>query len=194
MLSAKFSLPWTLARDGQGNIYMSDAFALYKLAANGTVENLGFIGLTIGILALANGTILLSRGNNLHCICRYNSPTNCTAVAGICTAGVFSGGFTGDGGPATSAKLDSPSRLAAHPTDANKYYIADTGNNRIRMVNNGVITTVAGNGTKGYGGDGGPATSAALDGPCHMAVDAAGNLFIADTYNNRIRCPNDAEE
>ena len=64
---------------------------------------------------------------------------------------------------------------------AGNLYIADTGNNRIRKVSNGVITTVAGNGTPGFSGDNGPATSAQLNDPYGVAVDSAGNLYIADT-------------
>ena len=94
-------------------------------------------------------------------------------------------GFSGDGGPAASAELNAPSGVAED--SAGNLYIADTGNNRIRKVSNGLIATVAGNGTNGYGGDGGPATSAELSGPTSIALDAAGNLYIADTGNNRIR-------
>jgi sugar lactone lactonase YvrE len=66
-------------------------------------------------------------------------------------------------------------------------FVADSGNNRIRMVSHGTITTVAGNGAAGFGGDEGPATSASLNSPQGVAIDAAGNLYIADTGNNRIR-------
>ena len=66
-------------------------------------------------------------------------------------------------------------------------YIADRNNNRVRKVSNGVIATVAGNGTRGFSGDSGAATSAQLGSdPSGVAVDAAGNLYIADTFNNRI--------
>jgi hypothetical protein len=194
-LSAVFQTPWVLATDTQGNILMGDFNALYRLSADfSTVENLGWFtgsegyGSLVGVAVLANGTILLSRGFYQH-ICRYDNPTTCTVVAGIPGPNSASGSYSGDGGPATSADLNNPTGIAAHPTNPDIYYIADLSNNRIRMVNSGVITTVAGNGTMGYGGDGGPATSAALNGPCDVAVDAAGNLFIADTLNNRIRCP-----
>jgi uncharacterized protein (TIGR03437 family) len=70
---------------------------------------------------------------------------------------------------------------------AGNLYIADSNNNRIRKVSNGIITTVAGNGTAGYSGDNGPATSARLDGPAYVSVDRAGNLYIADYNNNRLR-------
>ena len=96
-----------------------------------------------------------------------------TTVAGNGTAG-----FSGDNGPATSAQLYDPAGVAVD--SAGNLYIADTGNNRIRKVSNGVITTVAGNGTAGFSGDGGPATSAQLNDPQGVAVDSAGNLYIAD--------------
>ena len=79
-----------------------------------------------------------------------------TTVAGNGTPG-----FSGDNGPATSAQLNDPYGVAVD--SAGNLYIADTDNNRIRKVSNGVITTVAGNGTPGYSGDNGPATSAQLD-------------------------------
>jgi hypothetical protein len=104
-----------------------------------------------------------------------------TTVAGNGTSG-----FAGDGGAATSAKLWNPSGVAVD--GAGNLFIADHGNSRIRKVDtNGIITTVAGNGTAGYAGDGGAATNSELNGPVGVAVDAAGNLFIADRYNQRIR-------
>src|ERR1039458_5040023 len=102
-------------------------------------------------------------------------------------------GFSGDGGPATSASLDFLSLGGIMPAggvavdSAGNLYIADTWNNRIRKVSGGTITTVAGNGTFGYSGDGGPATSALLNLPSGVAVDSVGNFYIADALNNRIR-------
>jgi trimeric autotransporter adhesin len=102
------------------------------------------------------------------------------------TAGVGSSGYSGDGGPATAAQLDSPWGVAVD--SAGNLYIADQDNNRIRKVTTvGIISTVAGNGTSGYSGDRGPATAAKLSGPTGVAVDSAGNLYIADINNNRIR-------
>ena len=75
--------------------------------------------------------------------------------------------------------MNNPNGVAVD--SAGNLYIADTGNNRIRKVSNGVITTVAGNGTQGFSGDNGPATSAQLTIPSGVAVDSAGNLYIADT-------------
>jgi hypothetical protein len=98
-------------------------------------------------------------------------------------------GYSGDGGPATSARLTGPSGLAMD--GSGNLYIADTGNNVIRKVSPaGIITTYAGNGNAGYSGDGGPATAASLNidiDPVGVAVDASGNLYIADTLNNRVR-------
>ena len=98
----------------------------------------------------------------------------------------IAGGGVGDGGPAINAWLESPAGVAVD--GAGNLYIADTDNHRIRRVDSsGTITTVAGTGEDGYHGDGGPAINALLDSPAGVAVDGAGNLYIADTDNHRIR-------
>ena len=105
-----------------------------------------------------------------------------TTVAGNGTEG-----FSGDGGPATSAALSGPHGLFVD--GFGNIFIADTYNDRIRKVvaATGNIQTVAGNGTLGFSGDGGPATSATLNVPTDVYADGSGNLFISDTFNNRIR-------
>jgi len=102
-------------------------------------------------------------------------------------AGTGSPGYSGDGLQATQATLSGPQGLTLD--SAGSLYIADTGNNVIRKLNlaSGIITTVAGTGTLGSGGDGGPATAARLFTPQDVAVDASGNLYIADTGNSSIR-------
>ncbi|MDM8522467.1 SBBP repeat-containing protein [Desulfococcaceae bacterium HSG8] len=102
-------------------------------------------------------------------------------------AGDGTGGFGGDGGPATNASLNYPGGVAFD--SAGNLFIADQWNHRIRKVDaiTGNISTAAGNGTSGFGGDGGPATNASLNGPYGVAFDSAGNLFIADLSNHRIR-------
>jgi len=101
-------------------------------------------------------------------------------------AGTGTPGYAGDGGVATSALLNYPSNLAVDA--AGNVYFVDNGNNRIRKVaTDGTITTVAGNGVGGFSGDGGPATSARLQNPYSIAVDAAGIIYIGDDGNNRIR-------
>ncbi len=108
-------------------------------------------------------------------------PGTITAVAGT---GVV--GFSGDGGPATSAQLNQP-RAIAFDHSGNRY-VVDTGNQRIRKIDpSGIITTIAGTGVAGYSGDGGPATSAEINWPHGAAVDSAGNLYISDSSNHRIR-------
>src|SRR5207302_590405 len=97
------------------------------------------------------------------------------------------GGFSGDGGAATSVRLSFPTGVALD--GSGNLFIADAQNHRIRRVDaaTDVITTVAGNGTQGFSGDGGAATSASLYFPSGVALDGSGNLFIADSHNHRIR-------
>jgi DNA-binding beta-propeller fold protein YncE len=110
------------------------------------------------------------------------SPTGMIAKVG----GSIVKGDEGDGGPAAQAKLIFPEGLALD--DAGSLYIADSGGHRVRRISpDGIITTVAGNGVLGCSGDGGPATKAQLFRPRGVAVDSDGNLFIADSCNNRIR-------
>jgi sugar lactone lactonase YvrE len=112
-----------------------------------------------------------------------------TLATGVITtvAGTGASGFSGDGGPATAATLNSPDGVAVD--NSGDLFIADTNNNCIREVNltSGTITTVAGNGIAGFYGDAGPATAAELNAPYGIAVDTSGNLFIADTSNNVVR-------
>ena len=109
-----------------------------------------------------------------------------TTVAGSGPAGVNQGSFSGDGGPAIEATLQEPYDVAFDRTG--KLFIADRDNNRVRMVNlDGTITTVAGDGKTGFAGDGGPAVAASLNRPLGIAIDAAGNLLIADSGNDRVR-------
>lgn len=101
-------------------------------------------------------------------------------------AGNGKAGFSGDGGPATGAQLYNPFGVAVDATG--NLYIADTSNSRIRkVIPGGTITTVAGNANGLFSGDGGPATSASIGDPWGVAVDAAGNLYIADAANSLIR-------
>jgi hypothetical protein len=117
-----------------------------------------------------------------------NNRVRKVSASGIITtaAGNGNAGYSGDGGPATSAQLNGPIGVAVDPSG--DVYIADSQNYRIRKLSsNGAIATIAGNGGDGYSGDGGLATSAELAGPCGVALDAAGNLYIGDTGNGRVR-------
>jgi hypothetical protein len=128
--------------------------------------------------------VAVDAGGNLYIADTFNSRIR-KVSNGVITTVAGSGGYSygGDNGPATSAKLNSPSAVAVDA--GGNLYIADTTNDRIRKVSNGVITTVAGGGS--VLGDNGPATSAQLSYPQGIAVDAAGNLYIGDTYNQRVR-------
>jgi hypothetical protein len=133
--------------------------------------------------SLLNGAAALSCFFLLSC-----SPFGPLVVPRVITtiAGNGTQGYSGDNGPATSAELSNPAGIALDASG--NLYIADTGNNRVRKVSvNGTITTVAGTGVSGFSGDTGPAISAKLNSPSAVAVDAAGNLYIADGANYRVR-------
>ena len=146
-------------------------------AATGSPSN-------IANLTVVPGTIYIADSQN-------NRGRQVNTVTGTINtlAGNGTGGFAGDGGLATSAELKIPFGVAVD--SAGNAYIADAQNNRIRRVSTtGIITTVAGNGSAGSAGDGGPAVSASLNNPTGVAIDATGNLYIADQYNNKIRVVN----
>jgi uncharacterized protein (TIGR03437 family) len=173
--------PQDVAVDTTGNLYAALPQAIIKVSPQGTV-----IDIDTGLCPVA---VAVDAGGNIYwfdrCVGRGENVWKRTVDGrGVAVAG--GGPSLGDGGPATSASLNSPHGLALDA--AGNLYIADTGNQRIRKVNpQGIISTVAGNGRAEFFGDGGPATTASLNQPNRAAVDAAGNLYIADTGNNRIR-------
>ena len=199
--SAQLTNPFGVAVDAPGNVYIADtsnnrirrvdtAGVITTVAGTGATGGAGDNGPAIiaelhapfGVAVDAVGNIFIADSLN-HRIRRVAATTGViTTVAGIGTPG---GG--GDNGVATSAELNLPNGVAIDTLG--NIYIADTANHRIRRVDavTRVITTVAGNGTLGDGGDGGPATSAQLKSPYGVAVDGAGNIFIADKDNQRIR-------
>jgi sugar lactone lactonase YvrE len=118
-------------------------------------------------------------------IVRIEASGSETVIAGTGPGG-FNNGFAGEGVPATAARFQCPIGLAFDA--AGNLFIADQGNNRVRKIGaDGLITTVAGTGQPGYGGDGGPATEARLNKPSWVATDAGGNLYISDRDNDRVR-------
>ncbi|GIW45560.1 MAG: hypothetical protein KatS3mg077_2842 [Candidatus Binatia bacterium] len=132
--------------------------------------------------------VICGAGGELYVADTFNHRVRKVSSDGTIVTVVGDGrGFSnGDGGPATSASVNAPRGLALD--SAGNLYIAESDGNRVRKVGpNGIITTVAGTGAWGYSGDGGPATQAKLANPWHVALDDAGNLFIADFANSRIR-------
>ncbi len=190
-----------LAFDGSGNFYFEDLFncAVRKVNSSGIMTtvagngNWGYSGIngqaTNAELAVPFGLAFDNLGN-MHIADGYNNRIfRIDHMTGIITvvAGNGTKGFSGDNGPATSAQLEGLSSITFDTFD--NLYFVDGGNNAIRKVDHstGIITTVAGNGTSGFSGDNGLATSAQLYIPRNIAFDALGDLFIVDSFNNRIR-------
>ena len=139
---------------------------------------------TSASLSQIYGDVAVDTSGNLFIPDFFNNRVRKVSTSGIITT-VAGGGGGGDGGAATNASLDLPQGVAMDVSG--NLFIADHDNNRVRKVStSGIITTVAGNGTSGYLGDGGAATNANLS-PTGVAVDASGNLFIADQDNSRVR-------
>ena len=197
--SAQLNQPSGVAEDSAGNVFIADANnnVIRKVDTSGIITTYagngssGFAGdggaATSAQLSYpewlsfdAAGDLLIADTNNNRIRAVTTSGT-ITTVAGNGTAG-----YTGDGGAATSAELNGPQTVRGLP--AGGFLLGDSSNNVVRKVDaSGNITTIAGNGTGGYSGDGGAATSAQLNSPEDAVYDATGNLFIADCSNQRIR-------
>jgi uncharacterized protein (TIGR03437 family) len=197
---AQLNSPLGVAADSSGNLYIADtannvvrkvtaAGAISTLAGNGTLGSGGDgsaatsaqLNAPQGVAVDASGSVYIADTGNAR-IRKVSTTGAISTYAGSGTAG-----FAGDGAAATSAQLNLPIGLAFD--SAGNLFIADYGNNVVRKVAaaGGVITTVAGNTVQSYGGDGQAATKASLNGPQAVAVDNGGNLYIADSQNNRIR-------
>ena len=197
--SAQLSSPLGVAVDSVGNLYIADAgnHRIRKVSPSGIINTAAGSGeedfsgdgglATSASLNLPN-RVTVDAAGNLYIADIGNSRIRSVSGAGIIRTvagnGLFK--FSGDGGPATSATLNLP-RTVAVDADGN-LYIADSLSNRIRKVSpDGIITTVAGSGNRGFSGDSGPAINASLKLPQGVATDSVGNLYIADTFNGRIR-------
>ena len=194
---ARLYYPESLAVDGQGNVYIADTFnhRVRKVDAAGTIYTRTVEGWYAGgdepytsISLNYPGGVAVDGQGNVYIADTLNHRVRKVDAAGTITtfAGTGSRGSTGDGAPATRARLYYPRDVAVD--GLGNVYIADTANDRVRKVDAaGIITTYAGTGERGYGGDGGPATRAYLSNPEDVAVDALGYVYIADTENDRVR-------
>jgi sugar lactone lactonase YvrE len=197
--SAELSFPYGVVVDASGNLYIVDSnnSRIRKVTPSGTITTVagdgtsGYTGdggsATSAELYFPNGVAVDASGN-LYIADTYNNRIRKVTPGGTITtiAGNGIAGYTGDGGPATSAELKTPWSIALDASG--DLYFSDSNNSRIRMITpDGTITTVAGNGILGYAGDGAPAISAEFNAPRGVAVDASGNLYIADFGNSRVR-------
>ncbi len=194
-------LPSATAFDAAGNLYFAEtgnhvvrkvtsAGIITTVAGNGVQGFAGDGGLATSAELDSPAGLALDAAGDLYIADSHNQRIReVNAATGIIAtiAGTGAAGFSGDGGAATAAKLDLPTALAFDA--AGNLYLADTNNHRVRRIAaaTGAITTIAGNGVEAFTGDNGPATSASIDSPNGLALDAAGNLYIADTHNGRVR-------
>ena len=198
-VSAQLSYPHGIAVDKEGNLYISDrdAHCIRKVDTNGIISTIAGNGTSgysgdggsatsaqlncpYGVAVDGAGNVYISEQQG-HRIRKVDTDGNISTVVGTGT-----GGYSGDGGPATSAQIWAPWDVKVD--EAGNLYIADTGNRRIRKVDaSGTITTVTGNGKRGYSGDGGLAAGAQFNSPSDITVNSAGDLYIADFTSYCIR-------
>ncbi|HTA81353.1 MAG TPA: T9SS type A sorting domain-containing protein [Bacteroidia bacterium] len=197
--AADLNGPSDIIVDDSANVYFIDGGnnRVRKINSKGIVSTFAGDGAKVyvgdGYPATANGLnapggVAIDKKGNIYIADTYNEQVRKVNTSGIMTtiAGTGANGYSGDGGQATAAEFNYPQGLAVD--DTGNIYIADVYNNRVRKVNtNGIITTVAGNGTSGYNGDGGPATAARLYEPLRMIFDSVGNLYIDDWWNSCVR-------
>jgi len=198
-ISAQINNPRGVLVDDAGNIYISDISnsRIRKVDTNGIITTFagtgesgysGDGGAATSAKIASPYQLTIDKNENIYFADYSNNVVRKIDTNGIITtfAGTGESGYSGDGGAATSAKLEWPLGVALD--SEGNLYIADYTNNRIRKVDtSGNITTVAGTGTSGYSGDGGLATSATLDDPAGLAIDQSGNIYFCDTNNDVVR-------
>jgi sugar lactone lactonase YvrE len=199
--AAQLNLPTALALDASNNLYLADTgnHRIRKISAAGIISTFagtgtqGFSGDSGPALSATVDSptgLALDASNNLYLADTHNHRIRkITAVTGIITtlAGTGTLGFSGDTADSTTANLALPHGITMDP--AGNLYLADTANHRIRRIDatTGIITTVAGDGTQAFAGDGGPAIAASLDSPRSASVSPSTLLTLSDTGNQRIR-------
>ena len=194
-VEARLAGPKGVAVDASGNLYFTGPykFGIRRVDASGTLSEVAGSGESYdgpedehrltrdrGVAVDASGNVYISNIDNNY-VRRVDASETVIVIAGTRESG-----HGGDGGPAVRAHLNYPAGVAVD--GSGNLYIADSGNHRIlRIDTTGAISTMAGTGEPGYGGDGGPATEAQLASPYAVAVDGSGNLYVADLGNYRIR-------
>ena len=195
--------PQGIAFNRDGNLYIADTYnhvvrrvdgagavttfagTEAGLAGDGGPANKAQLNLPQAVAVAPDGSVYISDAANSR-IRRVGQGGIISTVAGSGPgSGEGGAGFAGDGGRAVKSKLFSATDLEFNPLG--QLYLCDSGNNRLRLIAHGVITTVAGSGTPGFAGDGGPATEAALNTPQKIAVSPDGSVYIADRVNRRVR-------
>ncbi|HYL36670.1 MAG TPA: hypothetical protein VEV17_12220 [Bryobacteraceae bacterium] len=176
--AAQFRVPGFLATDPGGDLYIADSGNgnVRKVTPDGTITTVATGG-GDGVAVDSKGNLYVSGGNAIHIV----RPDGTNSVI----AGTGKPGYTGDKGQAVNALLSAPRGLRVDASG--NIFVAEWANNVIREINaQGVITTFAGNGKSGSGGNGGLATAANLRQPSDVLLDGNGNLYIADTFQVRI--------
>jgi len=194
---AQLNFPGGMALDSSGNIYIADSlnFRVRKvtgsnittIAGNGVLSYSGDGGPASGAQLNTPEAVAVDSSGNVYIADTQNNVVRKVTATGVIStiAGNGTAGYSGDGGAPTAAMLNRPQGIAVD--SSGNVYVADTQNARVRKISGGSISTVAGNGMPGYSGDGGAASAAQLYVPIGVAVDASGNLYIADFTNNRVR-------
>lgn len=201
-IEAKLNTMQGLAIDAAGNLYIAEVsnHVVRRVDPSGVISTVAGLGpdqagfngdnqpATQAKLA-APADVAIDAGGNLYIADNGNHRIRRVDSNGVITTVVGTGvsGFSGDGGPATAARLRNPAAIALDA--AGNLYIGEAGNLRIRRVDRatGIITTIAGTGAYGFSGDGGLATTARFKNVSDLAIGPAGDIFVADSFNNRVR-------
>jgi sugar lactone lactonase YvrE len=198
--NAQLDHPMGVAVDGAGNLYIADTYnyvvrrvsaqdqSINTIAGSNTPGYSGDNGAAASAQIGRPFRIAVDTAGNTY-IADFDNAVirRVDAASGIITtiAGTGAAGYSGDGGPAANAQIDRPSALAVNA--AGDLLFFDLGNSVLRKISNGVITTVAGNGIRGYTGDNGPALGAELGRSFGIAVDASGKIYLSDVDNGLLR-------